>query len=54
MIVVTTVDGQREFPSATRFLTEEVFNNLCLHDGQDDLVAVFAQDGWVSVEKADG
>ncbi len=51
MIVVVLESGQRrEFPTAVRFLTEDVFNNLCLHDDRDRLLAVFAQDQWLSVE----
>ncbi len=51
MITVTTSDGQRiEYPAAARFLTEDVFNNLCLHDDKDNLIAVFAQDHWARVE----
>lgn len=51
MITVTTTDGVRhEFATASRFLTEDVFNNLCLHDGRDTLVAAFAAEQWKSVE----
>ncbi len=53
MITVTTTGGhRREFPTAARFLTEDVFNNLCLHDSKDNLLAVFAQDQWISVENS--
>lgn len=54
MIIVTTEGQRREFPDAERFLTEEEFNNLVLMDSQDRLVAVFAQDKWISVELIDG
>lgn len=55
MIAVTDAGGQRRvFSTAARFLTEDVFNNLCLHDGDDKLIAVYAQDQWVSVEVGDG
>ncbi|MCV7009486.1 hypothetical protein [Mycobacterium gordonae] len=54
MIIVTTEGQRREFPTAQRFLTEEEFNNLVLMDSDDHLVAVFAQDKWISVELVDG
>lgn len=54
MIIVTTEGQRREFPHAERFLTEEEFNNLVLMDSEDQLVAVFAQDKWISVELIDG
>ncbi|WP_176456258.1 hypothetical protein [Mycobacterium marinum] len=51
MIVVHLVGGEtREYPQAARFLTEEVFNNLCVHGEQDELLAVWAQDQWRGVE----
>lgn len=51
MIRVTLVGGtRRDYPEAARFLTEDVFNNLCLHDENDALLAVFAQDQWISAE----
>jgi hypothetical protein len=53
MIIVTTEGQRREFPEATRLVTEEVFNNLCLHNAQDDLLVVFAQDRWISAEVVD-
>ncbi len=54
MITVTTTDGGKyEFPTATRFLTEDVFNNLCLHNNKDDLIAVYAQDQWAHVKVED-
>lgn len=55
MITVTTTTSDRvEYPTAARFLTEDVFNNLCLHDDKDNLLAVYAQDQWISVEVNDG
>lgn len=54
MITVKLVGDQRiEYPTAARFLTEDVFNNLCLHDAKDNLIAVYAQDQWVSAEMSD-
>ncbi len=51
MIIVHLCSGEhREYKTAARFLTEDVFNNLCLHDDKDELIAVFAPDHWVSVE----
>lgn len=52
-MIVTTTDGRMEFPTATRFLTEELFNNLVLQNAKEELVAVFAQDKWISVEVDD-
>lgn len=51
-MIRVTLDGgtQRDYPTAVRFLTEDVFNNLCLHDSKDILIAVFAQDHWISAE----
>ncbi len=55
MIIVTLVGGgRREYAGAARFLTEDVFNNLCLHNAKDELIAVFAQDQWLSVEVSSG
>jgi hypothetical protein len=51
MIIVTTAGPDKyEFPNGARFLTEEIFNNLCIHDEDDSLLAVFAQGEWISVE----
>ncbi|MGV7681587.1 hypothetical protein [Mycobacterium kansasii] len=54
MIVVAMEGQRREFPEGARFLTEDVFNNLCIHGKDDALLAVFAQDRWISVEVVDG
>lgn len=55
MIVVTLDAGNTvEFPMAERFLTEDVFNNLCIHGPDDELLAVYAQDKWIGVEVRDG
>lgn len=54
MIVVVTEGQRREFPEGARILTEDVFNNLCIHGPNDELLAVFAQDRWTSVEVIDG
>lgn len=54
MIIVTTVDGGKsQYTTATRFLTEEMFNNLCIHGDGDVLLAVFAQDQWRKIEVID-
>lgn len=51
MITVIRADHvECDYPTAARFLTEETFNNLCLHDEHDNLIAVYAQDQWISVE----
>lgn len=55
MIRVTVTGGTvREFPAVGRFSTEDVFNNLCIHDERGTLLAVFAQDQWISVEVGNG
>jgi hypothetical protein len=51
-MVVVVADGEpHEFPDATRFSTEERFNNLCIWAGKDAdvLVAVFADGRWEQV-----
>ena len=52
MIVVHTSTGVHEYPDATRFSTEDQYNNLCIWAGprDDDLLAVFADGKWVGVE----
>jgi hypothetical protein len=50
VIVVTIDGGKREFPDGTRFYTEEVFNNLCIENVKEELLAVFAHDKWTYVE----
>jgi hypothetical protein len=55
VIVVHTEDDVREFPSATRFSTEQDYNNLCIWSGGgEDLLAVFADGKWEAVEVIDG
>jgi hypothetical protein len=54
MIIVKVDGGKREHPNATRFYTEDVFNNLCLEDDKERLLAVYAHDKWNSVEVCDG
>lgn len=56
MIVVTLVDGDVvEFDDATRFSTEDVFNNLCVWKAvdrdpdHDQLLHVFADGRWIGV-----
>lgn len=52
MIVVHTEESLHEFGSATRFSTEQDFNNLCVWAGDDadELLAVFADGKWTAVE----
>ncbi len=53
MIRVHTDKKVHEFPSGTRFTTEEEYNNLCIWD-RTDLLGVFADGMWILVEFVDG
>lgn len=50
--VHTTLKVVHEFPSGTRFSTEEEYNNLCIWD-RTDLLGVFSDGNWVLVEFVD-
>jgi hypothetical protein len=51
VIVVHTVeDGLHQFPTGINFMTEEMFNNLCIHDRRGTLLACFSQDKWIGVK----
>lgn len=52
MIRVHTSKAVHEFPSGTRFSTEDEFNNLCIW-ARNELLAVFADGMWVCTEFAD-
>lgn len=52
MIRVHTSSKVHEFPTGTRFSTEEGFNNLCVWD-RNELLGVFADGMWVLVEFVD-
>ena len=52
MIRVHTAKEVHEFPTGTRFTTEEDFNNLCIWD-RTRLLCVFADGMWVSVQEND-
>lgn len=51
MIVVVSDGEPIEFPDATRFSTEEQFNNLCIWMGDkgERLVTIFADGQWEQV-----
>lgn len=49
MIRVHTEKNIHEFPTGTRFSTEEEYNNLCVWD-KHDLLGVFADGMWILVE----
>lgn len=52
MIRVHTAKSVHEFPSGTRFATEEEFNNLCVWAGSE-LLAAFADGMWILAEFCD-
>lgn len=53
MIRVHTGGKTHDFPTGTRFSTEEEYNNLCIWD-RSDLLGVFADGKWILVEFVDG
>jgi hypothetical protein len=53
LIKVHTPKTVHEFPTGTRFSTEEDYNNLCIWD-RTELLGVFADGMWVLVEFGDG
>lgn len=53
MIRVHTDKKVHDFPTGTRFSTEDDYNNLCVWD-RTDLLGVFADGMWVLVEFVDG
>lgn len=53
MIRVHTAKSVHDFPSGTRFSTEEEYNNLCIWD-HSDLLGVFSDGSWVLAEFVDG
>ncbi len=54
MIIVVADGVDHEFPAATRFSTEDRFNNLCIWENDDRLVAVFADGRWEQVHGQSG
>ena len=52
MIRVHTQKSVHDFPSGSRFSTEEEYNNLCIWSGSD-LLAVFSDSQWVLAEFVD-
>jgi len=52
VIRVHTSKMVHDFPSATRFSTEEEYNNLCVWTNTE-LLAVFADGQWVMAEFVD-
>lgn len=53
MIRVHTARTVHEFPAATRFNTEDEYNNLCIWSGAE-LLGVFADGQWTLAEFCDG
>lgn len=52
MIRVHTQKDVHDFPDATRFSTEEDYNNLCVW-ARTELLGVFSDGQWVLVEFVD-